>query len=891
MTTIQDTLTYADGSLANGRLVIWWKPFTIGNADVVGGELETAITAGTVSISLYPNAGAQPQGIYYNAKYELENGAVYTEQWIVPDLPTASIGQVRVSFPPTPSVMISPTQLTSLDAQAGMFLQWDGTRWVPAYTSAANISPNWIGITAGTSGSDVNITGSPVSLGHSLTINIPDAGPTSRGVVTTGAQTFAGNKTFSGNVTVTGTLTIPPGFYVPVMGASGSAHAPGIVPDPGATAGVTRFLREDAVWAVPAGGSGGSSYWVGGSGGAIYYNGGPVGIGISSPLAPLQVREAANQNVVLQVVGGFTSIQAVNDAVSVWVPLQYYASAHYLMGGNVGIGTTSPSSLLQVGPGTPLAAGVADFYGPNKAVAAGQSNLNVLTTDAAAVDKGGTIGLGGVGGGNPYAFAIIAGRNEAGSSYAGYFQISTVAAGGSVAERMRITSAGAIGIGLTNPTQKLQVAGNIYANGGEMIIDSGHGLHVGSLDVGNYAARGRDDNIGFYGGNLLLQDGGTGFTGNVGIGGTNPSSKLWIDGQGATPSLSANHQIFTVRPLNANGQTFQIGAIASAPWATWIQGSYDANVGIASPLSLQPAGGSVGIGTVSPAYPFHVSGRSFIQNPVNEAYVLGLQSSQSANVTWLGTDSASSFVVLNAGGSVLCTITSAGSLTVPGVITANTYFYTTAKSSHFGTAANTAAGGASAPTTADANILLYDFSSGGTGNWAGMGIDGGGNMWFRTGLSGSPNPALFISSGGSGAIGVGTLAPGYKLDIAGDCNLSAGSVYRVNGVPIATGGGGISTQTSYTSPTRQLNAKFTNSSGKPMWVSVTVSINAANTGASAYSDSNSGTPTTEVARVMSNPSGPVNFAAVLGFWVLPGNGYEVNGVNANPGVVMWWEYT
>jgi hypothetical protein len=40
-----------------------------------------------------------------------------------------------------------------------------------------------------------------------------------------------------------------------VFVASGASHAQGIVPDPGASAGTTRFLREDATWAVPAGGS------------------------------------------------------------------------------------------------------------------------------------------------------------------------------------------------------------------------------------------------------------------------------------------------------------------------------------------------------------------------------------------------------------------------------------------------------------------------------------------------------------------------------------------------------------------------------------------------------------------------------------------------------------
>jgi len=42
---------------------------------------------------------------------------------------------------------------------------------------------------------------------------------------------------------------------LPVFKASGTTHAPGGVPDPGSTAGNTRFLREDGSWATPSGGS------------------------------------------------------------------------------------------------------------------------------------------------------------------------------------------------------------------------------------------------------------------------------------------------------------------------------------------------------------------------------------------------------------------------------------------------------------------------------------------------------------------------------------------------------------------------------------------------------------------------------------------------------------
>ena len=47
----------------------------------------------------------------------------------------------------------------------------------------------------------------------------------------------------------------PTGFNV-IFGASGPNHAPGLVPDPGATAGTAKFLREDSSWALPPSASG-----------------------------------------------------------------------------------------------------------------------------------------------------------------------------------------------------------------------------------------------------------------------------------------------------------------------------------------------------------------------------------------------------------------------------------------------------------------------------------------------------------------------------------------------------------------------------------------------------------------------------------------------------------
>jgi hypothetical protein len=54
-----------------------------------------------------------------------------------------------------------------------------------------------VALATGTSGTDINVSGSPITNSGTITLNIPDASTTARGVVTTGSQTFAGSKTFN----------------------------------------------------------------------------------------------------------------------------------------------------------------------------------------------------------------------------------------------------------------------------------------------------------------------------------------------------------------------------------------------------------------------------------------------------------------------------------------------------------------------------------------------------------------------------------------------------------------------------------------------------------------------------------------------------------------------
>lgn len=139
MTTIQDKITYFDGSTATGKIVVTWPPFDYGGMAIAAGQQEYPIAAdGTVTITCYPCVGAQPFGTYYTATYELDKGAAYDEYWLVPSASPTTIGAIRVSVPQTPSIMINATQLTSGGASSGMFLGWNGSSWVPMYPGPFN---------------------------------------------------------------------------------------------------------------------------------------------------------------------------------------------------------------------------------------------------------------------------------------------------------------------------------------------------------------------------------------------------------------------------------------------------------------------------------------------------------------------------------------------------------------------------------------------------------------------------------------------------------------------------------------------------------------------------------------------------------------------------------
>ncbi|MEI6811082.1 MAG: hypothetical protein WCK60_03495, partial [Candidatus Nomurabacteria bacterium] len=434
----------------------------------------------------------------------------------------------------------------------------------------------------------------------------------------------------------------------------------------------------------------------------IWNASGNVGIGTTNPVIPFQTHVGTNQNIGIQTNGGVANLTAFNDAGSAYVPLMLTGSVMSLMQGNVGIGITNPLDKLTVSGGKLNVIG-----------GGGGTNFGELFKISRSSDQTTIVGLN-----VDDTTGIRQTTFDYPSTETSRFYFNNSASG--VAN---VLVEGNVGIGITNPGQKLDVNGAMNISG---TIYGGSGA---SQTLALKSTSGNANRSGISIGNIYNSDNGgisfftagasteteavriQGTTGNVGIGTTNPTARLSL--YGVDDALS----------MQTSGLTTKF--IFSTGWNANVSDFFGIrNSSTATPQFMLTTAGNVGIGTTTPGFNLTVQGNS-----------LHMATSSFLGNVGIGTTNPGATLQLN----------------TPG--TATTFKITQDNSARY-LAANTysvmTTGTELILGTADSNFLQFN-----TNNVEKMRITTGGN------------------------VGIGTTAPTDKLQIAGNTTPSVDATYSL----------------------------------------------------------------------------------------------------------------
>jgi hypothetical protein len=340
--------------------------------------------------------------------------------------------------------------------------------------------------------------------------------------------------------------------------------------------------------------------------GDSYLNGGNVGIGTTNPNAPLHiVKDTGGVDAVLRLRGTNTTSRTtrlqfedyngtIADAlIDFIIPTAGSSTGARLgigigsetisiiNGGNVGIGTTAPTSKLSVFSDSATIPRIGRFVQNNS----GTSSIGALQAVNAASTGS----------------ALDAGSWTQSSSdwiFRGYGNVSRaengdVSGAGSVF-KFGIRADGNVGIGTTSPSRKLHVNGDVQVDT-NLVVNSG--IYNTTYYAGSSTATYFKNSVASTTLTILQ-------SGNVGIGTTSPFTNLEIEGSG----LDSIIRLYTATGA-ANIRTWEMRAVGVAGEGLLFRQVNDANTVYTNRMILDNSG-NVGIGTTSPGSKLEINENS-----------------------------------------------------------------------------------------------------------------------------------------------------------------------------------------------------------------------------------------------------------------------------------------
>lgn len=367
-------------------------------------------------------------------------------------------------------------------------------------------------------------------------------------------------------------------------------------------------------------------------------------------------------------------------------------------------------------------------------------------------------------------------------------------------DKLTINSAGNIGIGTTGPTTKLDVVGTVKATAFQ---GDGSGLTGVSAVPAGSNTQIQFNNGGVAGASQYLSWVNTG-RGKLGVGIASSAYSLHVDGQISGGTTSA----YTVGRFSVgNGDALDIGLMGTGGGA-WLQSRNGTTSSTSYNISLNPEGGNVGIGTTTPLSKLDVNGGIRATEICDEAGAncKDISSGWGATVPNLTLAADNTSVGLYADGTTNgVAVGHASYAPTSGVAvgdSADGNFQGTAVG-YFanGSASGVSVGWSSNATTSSVGVgaqaqasrygVSLGYQAGYNANTGGLAA-GNGNVFLghKAGVGGGARSNTFIVANDAltaktplmfgkfdtGNVGIGTITPSAKLEVAGGLRVADGSM-------------------------------------------------------------------------------------------------------------------